>query len=112
MNTLDYETQALSYRSDQLKIEPSNALMALTTLGLVGEAGEVAEIFKKAVLQGHTLDPAAAALELGDILWYIAVLANQLGITLDQVMRMNLKKLERRYSGGFSLEKSLNRENG
>jgi NTP pyrophosphatase (non-canonical NTP hydrolase) len=66
-------------------------------LGLCGEAGEAAEKVKKAIRDdGGELTPErrdALAAELGDVLWYVAQLATEAGLELDQIARANLDKL-------------------
>lgn len=81
----------------------------MTALGIAGEAGEYVDMVKKAVYHGHALDREKALLELGDILWYVAVAAHERGATLDVVMAKNIDKLRRRYPAGFSHEASLQR---
>ena len=70
------------------------------TLGLCGEAGEVADKVKKVLRdQGGEFSAeviAALQLELGDVLWYVAQLATELGLELDQVAEANLDKLASR----------------
>ncbi|OOR14179.1 nucleotide pyrophosphohydrolase [Bacillus cereus] len=89
-------------------------------LGLTGEAGEVADIVKKAIFHGHGFDPAHCpgeeegnthkiALELGDILYYISIMSHEMGYTLEDIAQMNITKLSRRYPDGFSREASQNR---
>jgi NTP pyrophosphatase (non-canonical NTP hydrolase) len=67
------------------------------TLGLCGEAGEVAEKVKKMVRDdGGFLTGArraALAAELGDVLWYVAQLATEAGLDLDEIAEGNLEKL-------------------
>jgi len=70
------------------------------TLGLCGEAGEVADKVKKVLRdQEGRFSPevvAALQLELGDVLWYVAQLATELGLELDQIAQANLDKLASR----------------
>lgn len=71
--------------------------------GLAGEAGEVADKVKKILrgdselTDGKRLD---IAMEIGDVLWYCATLAHDLGFTLDQVAQMNYAKLKSRQERG------------
>lgn len=83
--------------------------LVMGALGLVGEAGEVADLIKKVAYHGHELDNDALAEELGDALWYIAAIATMRGIPLSAVGAMNIDKLASRYPGGFSEEASRKR---
>jgi NTP pyrophosphatase (non-canonical NTP hydrolase) len=73
-------------------------------LGLCGEAGEAAEKVKKAIRDdGGELTPArreALAAELGDVLWYLAQLATEAGLDLDEIAEENLDKLLSRRDRG------------
>lgn len=80
------------------------------SLGLSGEAGEVADTVKKIVFHDHDFDLVELAHEIGDSIWYAAALCNTIGLDLDVVMQMNMKKLTRRYPDGFDAEKSKNRD--
>lgn len=79
-------------------------------MGLAGEAGEVVDYLKKVCFHGHPLDKDKLAEELGDLLWYIATIANTAGLYLDNIARENIKKLQERYPDGFSEERSRERE--
>ncbi len=81
-----------------------------TALGLTGESGEVADMIKKVLYHDHPLDRAALSKELGDVLWYLAVMADSLDLSLEQVAQENVTKLRRRYPEGFSAERSLYRD--
>jgi NTP pyrophosphatase (non-canonical NTP hydrolase) len=76
-------------------------------MGLNGEAGEAIDILKKHLFQGHELDTAHMAKELGDVAWYLAVSADAIGYDLETVMQMNVDKLKVRYPDGFDAEHSL-----
>ena len=72
------------------------------TLGLAGEAGEVANIVKKIQRDygGIITDEIRGKLkdELGDVLWYISACADELGLTLDEIAEFNVEKLARRHN--------------
>jgi NTP pyrophosphatase (non-canonical NTP hydrolase) len=74
------------------------------TLGLAGESGEVAEKIKKVirdkagVVDGETKEMIKK--ELGDVLWYTAQLATELGLSLDEIAENNITKLASRLERG------------
>jgi NTP pyrophosphatase (non-canonical NTP hydrolase) len=70
--------------------------LAYCTLGLNGEAGEVAELVKKSMRTGRPLDKVEVAMELGDVAWYTERTAQTQDITLDQVLEIVVMKLTRR----------------
>lgn len=78
--------------------------------GLCGESGEVADIIKKFAFHGHPLDRDKVAKELGDVMWYISLLSDAIGMTMGQIAALNIEKLKARYPDGFSTERSMNRE--
>ena len=81
-----------------------NSNYVYPTLGLVGEAGEVAEKVKKVIRDdnGEFDDQSKLAIkkELGDVLWYISNLCTELNFNLDEVALQNLEKLKLRASKG------------
>ncbi len=95
------EYQRLSRRTAKY---PREAWLWYPALGLAGEAGEVAEHAKKAIRddEGSVGEErrAAMAKELGDVLWYLAQLATELDLDLDDVAQGNLEKLLSRQSRG------------
>lgn len=106
MRANEYQQAALRTAS---KTEPTE-LIINGALGLCGESGEVADVVKKFMFQGHPLEKEHLAKELGDICWYIAITAKGLGYDLETIMKMNVEKLWKRYPNGFEIERSLHRE--
>ncbi len=97
----DYQKQ-----SGLTAVYPSDRALEYLTLGLVGEAGEVANKLKK-VIRGDYQDPKLGSAipeavryeiidELGDVLWYVAQLSIVLDIRLSSVMEQNIRKLKNR----------------
>lgn len=80
-----------------------------SVMGLCGESGEAIDIVKKWLAQGHELDKARLAKELGDVAWYLAEAATALDIPLEEILRGNLEKLKKRYPEGFDAQKSMAR---
>ncbi len=93
MDCDDYQRAALRTARDK---DAPDEFMHLV-LGLVGETGEIAEKVKKLVRDEHSdldrLDRDDMAAELGDVLWYAAVLADFLGLSLGDIAQRNIAKL-------------------
>ena len=86
-------------------IFPKHKAMEYLTLGLTGEAGEIANKIKKLIRDGATEEELIEkknqiGYEIGDVLWYCAVLAQEMGMNLGHVMERNLEKLHDRKKRG------------
>ena len=109
---------ALLARVTELDVEGDADVPRLLTaaLGLTAESGEFTEIVKKIILQGKPYNNENVyhmKRELGDICWYIAQACMALDTTFDEIIEMNVRKLEARYPGGeFDVHKSENRKDG
>ncbi|MFB6145112.1 MAG: nucleoside triphosphate pyrophosphohydrolase family protein [Candidatus Nanohaloarchaea archaeon] len=79
-------------RTEETAIYPEDDAVNYLALGLNGEAGEVAEKIKKSIRDDKELGDDMKK-ELGDVLWYLARLADELGFELDDVAENNLDKL-------------------
>lgn len=108
----EYQQLAMRTCPVELRREMDDQSILHGLMGLNGEAGEAIDISKKAMFQGHDLDVEHLAKELGDVAWYLAVTANAIGYSLDDIFRMNIEKLKARYPDGFDTEKSTNRVEG
>lgn len=83
-----------------MKVYPEKHAIVYPALGLAGEAGEIAEKVKKYLRGDKELDKDALLGELGDPLWYITSLADDLGFTLQDVVDRNVEKLSSRKERG------------
>ncbi|MGH7158024.1 MAG: nucleoside triphosphate pyrophosphohydrolase family protein [Candidatus Saccharimonadales bacterium] len=106
----DYQKQALT-----TAIPNPDPLMDKTiwAMGVAGEAGEVVEKWKKLVAyRGGKITPDDVhelSKELADVVWYVAVMANSLGLSFDSIMKQNLEKLASRKARGVTKGQGDNR---
>ena len=116
-STPSKDFKSLIDRLGELDREGAN-IERLTTasVGLAAESGEFLEIVKKMVFQGkpwNSDNREHLIIELGDVMWYVAQACMALDISFDEVIEMNVDKLQARYSGGeFDVHKSENRKAG
>ncbi len=82
------------------------------SLGLSGEVGELNDMIKKAVFHEHPIDRMKVEKEIGDIMWYVALMCEGFGFDMAEVMALNIAKLKARYPDGFDTERSLHRQEG
>ena len=105
---------ALSDRMVELDEKGANIERLLTAgVGINAEGGEFLEIIKKVIFQGKPWNEdnrEHLIIELGDLMWYVAQACMALGVSIDEVVGTNVKKLEKRYPGGqFDVYYSDNR---
>lgn len=85
--------------TDSTAIYPDDKALEYVALGLASEAGEFAGKIKKFIRDG-TYDTNDIASELGDVVWYCARAAEEMGLLFSDVVRMNVDKLEDRLARG------------
>lgn len=95
MELNDYQLAALA-----TAIYPQDKRIIYPLIGLAGETGEVADKIKKEIRDRNGEFAADSrreiALEIGDVMWYLASLASDLGYTLDEIAQMNIEKIQSR----------------
>ena len=93
MNFNEYQNLARS-----TAVYPEEHKVVYPALGLCGEAGEVADKIKKTIRGDSSLVNVTGSIadELGDVLWYLAILADDLGVPLEDIAYWNVDKLRRR----------------
>lgn len=102
----DYQSMARRTAGTKQKSDKMEEAM----LGLAGEVCELCDHYKKYMHQGHDIDYDHMAEEAGDVLWYLAEIADALGLPLEEIALRNINKLRNRYPDGFDPERSINRE--
>lgn len=107
MNFNEYQKAAMRTLGS---INEARDMLNLGALGISGEAGEVTDYIKKVLFHGHELDGEKLAKELGDVLWYVALLSEAIGVNMETIAEMNVDKLRKRYPEGFSNSASLDRK--
>ena len=107
MNFDEYQQHALRTVGEQ---ETENLGLCMAAMGLAGEAGETCDLVKKIVFHSHPMDREKVRKEIGDVLWYAAVLAERCGWKLSEVAEANVAKLKARYPTGFDPVQSQNRK--
>lgn len=100
----DFETLSKSFAQN-----PRNIAIANWAMGLAGEAGEACDYLKKCLFHGHPMDKDKVAKEIGDVLWYAAVLAHEVGVPFEEIAQRNIAKLRARYPDHFTSADSIAR---
>ncbi len=95
MDFFEYQTNAKS-----TAIYPREAAVTYPLIGLAGEVGEILNKYKKTIRDSVPVDKEDMESELGDVLWYLAQTANDLGISLDSIAGKNIRKLADRAGRG------------
>ena len=106
MNLHHYQT--LAARTEKPLDKP--AALQHGCLGLATEVGELTDAVKKHVIYGKELDVCNLQEEIGDILWYLAVVANNAGISMSAAAGQNIEKLQQRYPEKYSDADALERK--
>lgn len=78
-------------------------------LGLVTEAAEIMSVVKRAKIYGKEIDTVNLIEEAGDIMWYLALLADELGVDFSTIWDKNIRKLRERYPEKWTRDAALNR---
>lgn len=107
----EFQTGVMRTASDICKANNENMLLN-GILGAAGESGEMVDLMKKQLFQGHPFNREHYIKECGDVLYYLALIAESLGTTLEDIAITNNKKQLECYPDGFDSEKSLHRKKG
>lgn len=110
VSTVNQEMRYSKFVDTLFKHDTDDMELMHAALGITGEAGEIADAVKKAVVYCKPIDRANIVEELGDLRFYMQALMNKLGIHECEVLQMNANKLAKRYpTGGYSNEAAIAR---
>ena len=101
-------TERLSEKIETVEYDIGGIFNA--ALGLSGEIGEFNDLLKKWVFHKKEIDVEHAKKELGDIMWYVAMMCHSFGWELDDILQMNVDKLKARYPDGFDVNLANHRK--
>ena len=79
-------------------------------MGIGTEAGEMLDAFKRKIFYGKELDTVNVKEELGDLMWYMAILMRELDLDFEEVLQLNIDKLKARFPDKFTEHDALNRD--
>ena len=107
---LNAQNVSVKYPAAGLSLTPDQYRILHSVLGVITEAGEMAENIMAHLIDGAPLDTVNLMEEGGDVMWYLAIPMNVYGWTMNQVLQANIEKLKKRYPAGWTQEKALNRD--
>lgn len=92
-----------------LLVVPAQYDLIHAAFGIAGESGEIVDAVKKHVFYGKPLDVKNLREEVGDVMWYIALMCRTLNVTLEELMQENIDKLTARYPEKYTDELAITR---
>lgn len=107
---LALKTELKDYESVKNRYTVQIARLTHAVTGMCTESAEFLDMLKKHVNYGKPFDKVNAIEEIGDLLWYISIACDELGVSLEEVMQINIDKLKARYSDKYSDDKAINRD--
>lgn len=106
-----YQQEALRTKTGlKVSVNDSNEDLIHGAMGLSSEAGEILTIVKAHLFYGKPFDNLNMREELGDCFWYLALLAEWMGMTFEDLQEMNLEKLRIRYPEKFDAQLTFARD--
>lgn len=106
----DYKIESartFAYRKEPLPVETTDSLHCV--IGIVTEAGELMDAFKKHIFYGKAFDTVNAGEEIADIMWYIANFCRINNLDFENLLQNNIDKLRIRFPDKFTQENAINR---
>jgi NTP pyrophosphatase (non-canonical NTP hydrolase) len=99
--------------SERTLIDKGHDLNLLhAAMGISTEAGELMDAFKRKIFYGKPLDVVNVKEEIGDLMWYVAILLRELDLDFEEVLQLNIDKLRARFPEKFTEHHALHRDLG
>lgn len=92
------------------RITPELTQLLHGAIGITTESGEIMDAIKKHIFYGKPLDKVNLIEEIGDVMWYCALILRELDTTFEDAAQININKLRARYGDKFSEFDALNRD--
>jgi NTP pyrophosphatase (non-canonical NTP hydrolase) len=92
------------------RITPEMTQLLHGAIGISTEAGEILDAFKKSIYYGKPLDKVNVMEEVGDVMWYCALILREIGYSFEDVAQININKLRARFGDKFSEFDAQNRD--
>lgn len=106
---MDFKTY-LTESERTLKDKGKDMNLLHGTVGICTEAGELLDAFKRNIFYGKELDTVNVKEEIGDIMWYIAIMCRELNMDMGDILQTNIDKLKARFPEKFTEHHALNRD--
>jgi len=106
---LAHRTENTAYDHIAARLTTRNIRLLHGATGLCTETGEIQDILKRTIFYGKTFDPVHLQEELGDVLWYLALICNEMQWSIEHLMRQNIAKLQARYPEQFTDQRAVER---
>jgi NTP pyrophosphatase (non-canonical NTP hydrolase) len=107
---LALRTELKDYESVSKRFTPEIARLMHSGMGLSTEANEFLDALKKHTMYNKPLDKVNLVEEISDLLWYCAIACDELGVSFEEIMKINIDKLKARYGEKYSDDKAINRD--
>ena len=109
--TLEMKIEEYLKASERTLIDKGHDMNLLhAAMGISTESGELMDAFKRKLFYGKELDVVNVKEEIGDVMWYIAILLRELDLDLEDVLQVNIDKLKARFPDKFTEKDALNRD--
>ena len=106
MDLSEYQKEVLKNFKPRRQLSEHESALLDWTLGIAGEAGEIIDVIQHNIFHQQPMDKMELAKEIGDCLWYLTALCEELEFSMSDCAELNIAKLRYRHGGTFSYERS------